>query len=196
MKCGVPQGSILEPILFLIFINDLPLFLSDTVSSTDLYADDTTIYDAQYDLDELKKNLQKSLIALHIWCKKNGMLLNTDKTKVMIITTRQKRLHLDENILTLSYNDTELQITTGDKILGVNIDENLTWNNHYQFVCRKISSYIWLLSRISRFLSNEHRLLYYKSYIQPHFNYCNVIWGNASNSNVTRMNRLQKGHVS
>ena len=191
VKCGVPQGSILGPILFLIFINDLPLFLSDTVSSTDLYADDTTIYDAQYDFDELKKNLQKSLIALHIWCKKNGMLLNTDKTKVMIITTRQKRLHLDENILTLSYNDTELQITTGDKILGVNIDENLTWNNHYQFVCRKISSYIWLLSRISRFLSNEHRLLYYKSYIQPHFNYCNVIWGNASNSNVTRMNRLQ-----
>ena len=74
----------------------------------------------------------------------------------------------------------------------MNIDENLTWNNHYQFVCRKISSYIWLLSRISRYLSNDHRLLYYKSYIQPHFNYCNVIWGNASNSNVTRMNRLQK----
>ena len=164
VKCGVPQGSIIGPILFLIFINDLPLFLSDTVSSTDLYADDTTIYDAQFDLNELKKNLQKSLIALHIWCRKNGMLLNTDKTKVMIITSRQKRLH----ILTLSYNDIELQITTGDKILGVYIGGNLTWNNHYQFVCRKISSYIWLLSRISRFLSNEHRLLYYKSYIQPH----------------------------
>ena len=120
------------------------------------------------------------------------MLLNTDKTKVMIITTRQKRLHINENILTLLYNDAELQITTGDKILGVNIDENLTRNNHYQFVCRKISSSILLLSRISHFLSNEHRLLYYKSYIQPHFNYCNVIWGYASNFNVARINRLQK----
>ena len=57
---------------------------------------------------------------------------------------------------------------------------------------KNISPYIWLLSRISRFLSNEHRLLYYKSYVQPHFNYCNIIWGNASNFNVGRINRLQK----
>ena len=107
----------------------------------DLYADDTTIYDAQHDLDELKKNLQKSLIARHIWCMKNGMYLTLIKQKVMIITTRQKRLHLDENIFTLSYNDTELQITTGDKILGVNIDENLTWNNHNSYVGKYLPTF-------------------------------------------------------
>ena len=183
VKCGVPRGSILGPLLFLIFINDLPLFLKDTIFSADLYADDTTVSDAQFDLNELKANLQKSLIVLRKLCKQNGMLLNTDKIKVMLITTRQKRLHINENILSLSYNDVELQITTGDKILGVNIDENLIWNNHYQF---------WLLSRISHFLSTEHKLLYYKSYIQPHFNYCNVIWGNASNFNVARIARLQR----
>ena len=55
------------------------------------------------------------------------MLLNTDKTRVMLITIRQKRLHINENILSLSYHDVELQITTGDKILGINIDENLIW---------------------------------------------------------------------
>ena len=192
VKCGVPQGSILGPLLFLIFINDLPLFLKDTIFSAGLYADDTAVYDAQFDLNELKANLQKSLIVFRKWCEQNGMLLNTDKTKVMLITTRQKRLHINENILSLSYNDVELQITTGDKILGVNIDENLIWNNHYQFVCKKVSSYIWLLSRISHFLSTEHKLLYYKSYIQPHFNYCNVIWGNASNFNVARITRLQR----
>ena len=59
------------------------------------------------------------------------MLLNTDKTNVMLITTRQKRIHINENIPSLSYNDVELQITTGAKILGVNIDENLIWINHF-----------------------------------------------------------------
>ena len=115
------------------------VFRPDNMDETvpHLYADDTTVYDAQFDLNELKANLQKSLIVLHKWCKQNGMLLNTDKTKVMLITTRQKRLHINENILSLSYNDLELQITTGDKILGVNIDENLIWNNHHQFVCKK-----------------------------------------------------------
>ena len=57
---------------------------------------------------------------------------------------------------------------------------------------KKVSSYIWLLSRISHFLSTEHKLFYYKSYIKPHFNYCNVIWGNASNFNIARITRLQR----
>ena len=64
VKCGV-----LGPLLFFISINDLPLFLKDTISSADLYADVTTVYDAQFDLNELKANLQKSLIVLRKWCK-------------------------------------------------------------------------------------------------------------------------------
>ena len=105
--------------MLLTFINDLPLFLNDTFSSTDLYADDTTIYDAQF-VNEFKANLQKCLIALREWCEQNGLPLNTNKTKDALITTslRQKRSHRNKNILSLSYNDVELQITTGDKILG------------------------------------------------------------------------------
>ena len=129
------KGSILGPLLFLIFIDDLPL--SNRVYSTDLYADDTTIYDIQSDLHELKSNLQNSLLELHTWCQQNGMVLNTEKTKIMLITTRQKRLYVNENNLTLSYNNIDLQVTSGDKILGVYIDKNLQWNNHYQAVCKK-----------------------------------------------------------
>ena len=98
ITCGVPQGFILGPLLFLIFINDLPLKLQIIVASTDLYADDTTIYDIQYDKPVLENNLQRSLVLLLQWCKENGMLINinSDKTKVMFITSRQKRCNLIE----------------------------------------------------------------------------------------------------
>ena len=62
----------------------------------------------RYAMHILKPNLQNALISLHEWCKQNGMLLNTEKTKIMIITTRQKRLHVDESIL--SYNDVDLEV--------------------------------------------------------------------------------------
>ena len=69
VTCGVPQGSILGPLLFLLFINDLPLCLSEHAFSIDLYADDTTIYDIQNDLDTLVKNLQRALDYLKDWCR-------------------------------------------------------------------------------------------------------------------------------
>ena len=86
VTCGVTQGSILGPLPLLFFINDLSLFLTNTVYSTDLYVDDTTIYNKQNE-----SNLQSSLYSLREWCIQNGMLLNAEKTKAMLITTRQKK---------------------------------------------------------------------------------------------------------
>ena len=192
VNCGVPQGSILGPLSFLLFINDLPLSLHDTISFVDLYADDTTIYEQQSDMITLQCNLQKSLNLLHEWCRKNGMVLNILKTKVMLITSRQKRNNLHEGELSLKYNAIDIKMTTSDKILGVYVDKNLTWNNHYQHVSKKVSSYLWLLSKIKTYLSQEHRLLYYTAYIKPQFDYCSIIWSNASNFNVNKINKLQR----
>ena len=93
---GVPQDSILGPLLFLMFINDLPLYIENFF--TDLYADDTTIYQISNSQHFIEQNLQAALEKLSLWCKHNGMLLNTDKTKVMLITTLQKRLHLHDYV--------------------------------------------------------------------------------------------------
>ena len=112
-------------LLFSIFTNDLPLFSSESVASIDLYADDTTLYDIQLNKQTLESNLQKSLTLLSTWCKENGILLNTDKTKVKLITSRQKRSTMENSSLLLKYNDLDLKLTNTDKILGVHINENL-----------------------------------------------------------------------
>ena len=75
---GVPQGSILGPLLFLFFINDLPLALKES-AAVDLYADDTIFYDFQTNIDQLESKLQLILNSLKDWCRQNGMVINTEK---------------------------------------------------------------------------------------------------------------------
>ena len=191
VTCGVPQGSILGPLLFLLFINDLPLVLKNS-ANVDLYADDTTIYDVQCNTDQLESNLQFSLNALHVWCRQNGMVLNTEKTNVMLITSRQRRSNLQNPNLSLRYNEIDIKMTTISKILGVQVDENLLWNNQLLHVSKKVSSYLWLLGKIRQYLSKEHRLLFYNAYIKPHLEYCSTVWSNTSNSNISKINTLQR----
>ena len=85
---GVPQGSIMGPLMFLLFINDLPLY-TDPIN-TDLYADDTTLYETGISRLAIESNLQIALNNLSDWCKVNGMAINTSKTKLMLITTHQR----------------------------------------------------------------------------------------------------------
>ena len=190
--CGVPQGSILGPLLFLLFINDLPLSLNDSPISVDLYADDTTLYSSASDKTSLETNLQNVLDLVHIWCLENGMLINIEKTKLMLIASRQKIHTLIDGNLKLEYNNLELQISSNEKILGVHVDENLVWKNHFQQVSKKISSYLWLLSQIRTYFTKQHRLLYYNAYIKSHLEYCCVVWGNSTNFNTYKIEKLQR----
>ena len=133
---GVPQGSILGSLLFLMFINDLPLYTNNGVS-TDLYVDDTTLYVIGETQDYIEQNLQIALQNFFEWCKLNGMLLNTEKAEAMSITASQKRLHLHNDILLLTYNNDALNSVENEKVLGVGIDNNLTWSVHINFIAKK-----------------------------------------------------------
>ena len=136
--------------------------------------------------------LQHALKSLHTWCKCNGMVLNSAKTKVMLVTTNQKRQRLQSETLNLEFNEESLKMITDDKILGVFVDNNLTWSNHIKHLTKKITSNIWLLSKIKKFLSQTHRVQFYKSYIQPHIDFCNIVWGSSSEANKLKIFRLQK----
>ena len=110
-------------------------------------------------------------------------------------TTNQQQINravLDSDQLFLALNNENLNTINKDKILGVSIDNNLSWSSHIDQICKKISSNLWLLSRIKEYLSVEHRTQFYKTYIQPHIDYCNLVWGGTSQLNLNRLFRLQK----
>ena len=134
--------------------------------TTDLYADDTTLYYTGKSIFVIKTKLQDSLISLHRWCKGNEMVLNTSKTKVMLITTKQKIIHLDIDEMRLNYENTMLNEISGEKILGILVNNCLTFSDHVDNIAKKITSNIWLLSKLKRVHSKDHRVQFYKTYIQ------------------------------
>ena len=148
IKYGVPQGSILGPLLFLLFINDLPLY---TDVFADLYADDTTLYEINSSKSEIETKLQKAFSDLAQWCRLNGMVINIDKTKAMIVTTGQKR-SMHEDTFHITLNDMPRSQVSTEKVLGVQVDNNLMWTDHISNVSKKMSTNIWLLSRIKKIL--------------------------------------------
>ena len=129
------------PLLFLMFINDLPLYTDS--ANTDFYADDTTLYVIGKSLETIQRNLQVALDCLAKWCKYNSMLINTTKTKAMLTITHQKRTSLTNDQLSLHLNNDELNMMMNDKVLGIIIDNILTWSQHVDKVYKKNTTNLW-----------------------------------------------------
>ena len=135
VKSGVPQGSMLGPLLFLLYINDITFTCQEM--NLDLYADDSTLYESGFDLVEIQNKLQSNLICILDWCITNNMALHPMKTKCMVIGSRHKLKSASK--LDLRINDTLLENVTFQKILGVYIDNTLNWHTQIDYVCKKLN---------------------------------------------------------
>ncbi|MCU7800562.1 MAG: reverse transcriptase family protein [gamma proteobacterium symbiont of Lucinoma myriamae] len=188
VKSGVPQGSVLGPVLFLLFINDLPLFTNDVF--TDIYADDTTMHAADRNCKTVEKRLQNGANGFRTWCSSNKMYINLSKTTQMTIGTRQNLA--SSQSIELNIEEEIIQAVSKQKLLGIIIDKTLSWDNQIDAVCLNITRRITLLKLLSNYVDKTSLNQYYKSYILPIFDFGCMIWGRCSFSNVNRLVKLQK----
>ena len=111
------------------FMNDMPLNVS---ASVDMYADDSTITATGKTTETVEEKLNNDLHEVSKWCEENKMVINAEKTKIMLITTRQKWQHLHKTDPDVQINDKNLQVVNGERLLGVEIDHFLSWSSHVQ----------------------------------------------------------------
>ena len=196
LLCGVPQGSVLGPLLFLIYINDLP---RSTNFFTSLFADDTMFLKSSKNLDTLVADVNIELEKASNWFKANRLSLNVKKTKYMIF--KNKNMKLEEHICKL-YIDNSLLERIGNnceekfyKFVGIRIDENLTWEHHINHVCRKISSAIFALNQVKRIVPFDIKKLIYDTLIKSYLEYGILSWGNAKGTKLKKIINLQKKAV-
>jgi hypothetical protein len=173
LNTGVPQGSILGPLLFLIYMNDLT-YSSDAFKFI-LYADDTTLYTSLTSRDDGSMQISADVAKIYDWLATNKLSLNIDKTKYMIFHAPNKKIN--NNIVKISINNTEIERVNDFNFLGIHFNEHMSWKTHIDKLSSKLSKITGVLNRLKRVLPGDVMKVLYFSIVQSHLNYAILLWG-------------------
>ena len=189
IRCGVPQGSILGPLLFLLYINDLPN--CNLLSDVRMYADDTNLTFASSDPEELFSSLTHDLNNLKQWLDSNRLSLNVLKTKCLFTGTRHK-ISLLPSEPHICLDGHLIERVNSYKCLGVQVDETLSWEAHISEVVSKVAKVLAALRRLRPIYPQSTLVAIYKSLILPHLDYCSAVWGCISQKLEKLQNRAAR----
>ena len=191
--CGVPQGSVLGPLLFLLYVNDL-CRSSDKLSFY-LFADDTNLLYADRDINSLKRVVNAELSEVQEWLIANRLILNAKKSNFVIFHPYQKKLDRDVilRIFDIETHDfVLLDQKTYIKYLGILIDSNLRWKYHISYITSKISKTTGVIARLRHFVPTSMLLTLYRSLLSPYLLYGVTVWGQAPQIYLNQILVLQK----
>ena len=185
IKCGVPQGSILGPLLFLIYINDLP-----SVSKFFLpivFADDTNLFCTGKNLNDIVKEINVEIDKIYSWVKANKLSLNVDKTSFMLFTPKC----FPRNMNDLLINGSRISEVNETIFLGVIIDNKLNWSPHIMYISKKMAKGIGIILKARKFFNNETLFSLYYTFVYPYLNYCIHVWGKTYDNHLRHLLVLQ-----
>ena len=187
VNCGVPQGSIIGPLFFIIFMNDI--FYASELLFNVLYADDTSIFLSHKDLQTLVQSMNNEMKHISQWLKANKLTLNSEKTYYMVFHRGRRKSY---NNIKLYIDDAIIEEASTIKYLGVILDNKLKWTSHIAFVKNKVAKGIGIIQRASKFLTKATLSKLYYTFIFPYLIYCVEVWGCAKSVHLSPLKLIQK----
>jgi hypothetical protein len=181
MTCGVPQGSSLGPLLFILFINDLPLSSNFQIC---LFADDACLSMSDPSIFNLETRVNLELAKISQWFRSNKLCLNYDKTVFMLINNKRQDNSTKFKVCVQGNHINEVKKV---KYLGVIFDAKLTWNAHIEKVTNSISKGCWAIARLKPYVNIPTLRTVYYSLIYPHLQYCIICWGSAAQTHLNKI---------
>ena len=185
VNIGVPQGSTLGPLLFLLYVNDMKN--CSTILHFTQFADDTTLAYSCDNLLELERILEREVTKVTHWLAANKLVLNLSKTHSMLFSFKRAQQNLKIQI-----NNTDVEERAVSSFLGVLIDNKLNWKAHITHISNKVSKSIAILRSVRYCYPKNVLKMIYMSLIYSHLNYCNIIWGAAEDGIIEPLFLLQK----
>ena len=189
IRCGVPQGSVLGPTLFLLYINDLPSV--SNFFNFRLFADDSNLFHTfpadrtEIDANEINININK----IQEWCIANKLTINSLKTKFMMIGSRRRKITLSGRLI---IGEEVIEEVDEANFVGITIDKHLTWRNHIKAVNSCIRKRVGILFRLRHVVPQYTLVLLYKAFIEPQLTYGIEVWGSTYKSTLNCIFLTQK----